>query len=67
MGQKALQFLLEKIFRTADYRYINQGGASGSIGSQFVKEQPSDGYTLLVCAETMGNLQNHEYLRPRIR
>lgn len=32
----------------------NQGGASGSIGSQFVKEQPSDGYTLLVCAETMG-------------
>lgn len=32
----------------------NQGGASGSIGSQFVKEQPSDGYTVLVCAETMG-------------
>ena len=32
----------------------NQGGASGSIGSQFVKDQPSDGYTLLVCAETMG-------------
>lgn len=32
----------------------NQGGASGSIGSQFVKEQPSDGYTLLVCSETMG-------------
>lgn len=32
----------------------NQGGASGSIGSQFVKEQASDGYTLLVCAETMG-------------
>ena len=32
----------------------NQGGASGSIGSQFVREQPSDGYTVLVCAETMG-------------
>lgn len=32
----------------------NQGGASGSIGSQFVKDQASDGYTLLVCAETMG-------------
>lgn len=32
----------------------NQGGASGSIGSQFVKDQVSDGYTLLVCAETMG-------------
>lgn len=32
----------------------NQGGASGSIGSQYVKDQASDGYTLLVCAETMG-------------
>lgn len=32
----------------------NQGGASGSIGSQFVRDQASDGYTLLVCAETMG-------------
>ena len=32
----------------------NQGGASGSIGSQFVKEQPSDGYTVLVCSENMG-------------
>ena len=31
----------------------NQGGASGSIGSQFVKEQPSDGYTVLVCSETI--------------
>lgn len=33
---------------------VNQGGASGSIGSQFVRDQASDGYTLLVCAETMG-------------
>ena len=32
----------------------NQGGASGSIGSQYVKDQASAGYTLLVCAETMG-------------
>lgn len=32
----------------------NQGGASGSIGAQFVREQPSDGYTLLVSAETLG-------------
>lgn len=32
----------------------NQGGASGSIGCQFVKDQPSDGYTLLVAAETLG-------------
>lgn len=33
---------------------VNQSGASGSIGSQFVKDSDSDGYTLLVCAETMG-------------
>lgn len=33
---------------------VNQGGASGSIGSQYVFDQPADGYTLLVCAETMG-------------
>lgn len=33
---------------------VNQGGASGSIGSQFVRDSASDGYTLLVCAETMG-------------
>lgn len=32
----------------------NQSGASGSIGSQFVRDSESDGYTLLVCAETMG-------------
>ncbi len=32
----------------------NMGGASGSIGSQYAREQPSDGYTLLICAETMG-------------
>ena len=33
---------------------VNQSGASGSIGSQFVKDSDSDGYTVLVCAETMG-------------
>lgn len=33
---------------------MNQGGASGSIGCQYVRSQASDGYTLLVCAETMG-------------
>lgn len=32
----------------------NQGGASGSIGSKFVRDAASDGYTLLMCAETMG-------------
>ena len=32
----------------------NMAGASGSTGSLYVKDQPSDGYTLLVCAETMG-------------
>lgn len=32
----------------------NQGGASGSIGSQFVKDQASDGYTLLVASEAIG-------------
>lgn len=32
----------------------NLSGASGSIGSQFVKDEPSDGYTMLICAETMG-------------
>lgn len=32
----------------------NMGGASGSNGSQHVKDQRSDGYTILVCAETMG-------------
>ena len=33
---------------------INQSGASGSIGSQFVKDSDSDGYTVLVCTEAMG-------------
>ena len=33
---------------------VNQSGASGSIGSQFVRDSASDGYTVLVCAETMG-------------
>lgn len=35
----------------------NQGGASGSIGCQFVKDQPSDGYTVLVAAESLGTYQ----------
>ncbi len=51
-GRK-LAALLEK-YLGQPITVTNQGGASGSIGSQFVKEQPSDGYTLLVCAETMG-------------
>lgn len=51
-GRK-LAALLEK-YLGQPITVINQGGASGSIGSQFVKDQPSDGYTLLVCAETMG-------------
>ena len=33
---------------------VNQSGASGSIGSQFVRDADSDGYTLLVCSEAMG-------------
>ena len=33
---------------------VNQSGASGSIGSQFVKDSASDGYTLLICSEAMG-------------
>ena len=32
----------------------NQGGASGSIGSKYVYDADADGYTLLMCAETMG-------------
>ena len=48
-GRK-LAALLEKYLGQA-ITVTNQGGASGSIGSQFVKEQPSDGYTVLVCAE----------------
>lgn len=51
-GRK-LAALLEK-YLGQPITVTNQGGASGSIGSQFVKEQASDGYTLLVCAETMG-------------
>ena len=54
-GRK-LAVLLEK-YLGQPITVTNQGGASGSIGSQFVKEQPSDGYTLLVCAETMGTYQ----------
>ena len=46
-GRK-LAVLLEK-YLGQPITVTNQGGASGSIGSQFVKEQPSDGYTLLVC------------------
>ena len=51
-GRK-LAVLLEK-YLGQSITVTKQGGASGSIGSQFVKEQTSDGYTLLVCAETMG-------------
>lgn len=51
-GRK-LAVMLEK-YLGQSITVTNQGGASGSIGSQFVKDQPSDGYTLLVCAETMG-------------
>lgn len=51
-GRK-LAVLLEK-YLGQSITVTNQGGASGSIGSQFVKDRPSDGYTLLVCAETMG-------------
>lgn len=32
----------------------NMAGASGSNGAAFVKEQAADGYTIMVCAETMG-------------
>lgn len=51
-GRK-LAVLLEK-YLGQSVTVTNQGGASGSIGSQFVKDQPSDGYTLLICSETMG-------------
>ena len=51
-GRK-LAALLEK-YLSQSITVTNQGGASGSIGCQSVKEQPSDGYTLLVCAETLG-------------
>lgn len=51
-GRK-LGVMLEK-YLGQSITVTNQGGASGSIGSQFVKDQPSDGYTVLVCAETMG-------------
>ena len=33
---------------------VNQSGASGAIGAQFVKDADADGYTLLICSETMG-------------
>ena len=48
-GRK-LAALLEK-YLGQSITVTNQGGASGSIGCQSVKEQPSDGYTLLVCAD----------------
>ncbi len=44
-GRK-LAVLLEK-YLGQPITVTNQGGASGSIGCQSVKEQPSDGYTLL--------------------
>ena len=36
---------------------INQSGASGSIGSQYVLDQAADGYTILYSAETIGLFQ----------
>jgi tripartite-type tricarboxylate transporter receptor subunit TctC len=50
---RTLAALLEKELGQS-ITVTNQGGASGSIGSQYVRDQASDGYTLLVCAETMG-------------
>lgn len=51
-GRK-LAAMLEK-YLGQSVTVTNQGGASGSIGAQFVKEQPSDGYTIMVSAETLG-------------
>lgn len=36
---------------------VNKEGASGAIGTEFVNEQPSDGYTVLFSAETPGVFQ----------
>lgn len=36
---------------------INKEGASGAIGTDFVHKEPSDGYTLLLSAETLANFQ----------
>lgn len=33
---------------------VNQSGASGAIGAQYVKDARADGYTMLICSETMG-------------
>lgn len=51
-GRK-LAVLLEK-YLGQSVTVTNQSGASGSVGSQFVKDQPSDGYTLLISSEAMG-------------
>lgn len=53
---RTLAALLEKELGQS-ITVTNQGGASGSIGSQYVRDQASDGYTLLICAETMGTYQ----------
>ncbi len=53
---RTLAALLEKELGQS-ITVTNQGGASGSIGSQYVRDQASDGYTVLVCAETMGTYQ----------
>lgn len=50
---RTLAALLEKQLGQS-ITVTNQGGASGSIGCQFVKDQAPDGYTLLVAAETLG-------------
>nr|WP_300005557.1 tripartite tricarboxylate transporter substrate binding protein [Tissierella sp.] len=36
---------------------VNKEGASGAIGTEFVHEQPEDGYTLLFSAETPANFK----------
>src|SRR5699024_10631111 len=36
---------------------VNKEGASGSIGTDFVYNQASDGYTLLFSAETLANFR----------
>lgn len=36
---------------------VNKEGASGAIGTEFVYNQPSDGYNLLISAETLANFK----------
>ena len=48
--------LLEKYIGTSVV-VVNKGGASGSIGSDFVLRQKADGYNVLYSAETPGVFQ----------